>query len=124
MTTHSCVDRSFGAGDGGDHDGDGGDGGADGVKGCRLSGRGEEEDGPGRLGRTGCGRDRGIVDGSCPRTEVLKRRSHGIARVGGQAGRRCEYRREKKRQEIPLHGRPAWLWECVSAGVRAAELSR
>lgn len=96
MTTHSCVDCSFGAGDGGDHDGDGGDGGADGVRGCRLSGRGEEEDGPGRLGSTRCGRGRGIADGSCPRTEVLKRRSHGIARVGGKAGRRCEYIREKK----------------------------
>ena len=48
MRRHSCVDCSYGAGDGGDHDGDGGDGGADGVRERRLSGRGEREDGPRR----------------------------------------------------------------------------
>lgn len=91
------VDGSYGAGDGGDHDGDGGDGGVDGVRKRRLSGRGEEEDGPeavaSRCGGMEC---RGIADGSCPRTEVLKRRSHGIAGARGKAGRRCKYRREKK----------------------------
>lgn len=38
----------------------------------------------------------GIADGSCPRTGVLKRRSHGIAGAGGKAGKRCKHRREKK----------------------------
>lgn len=44
-------------------------------------------------------------------------------RKGGEA-LRIQKGGGKKRQEIPSHGCPAWLWECVSAGVLAAELSR
>jgi len=64
----------------------------------------------------------GIADGSCPRTEVLKRRSHGIARAG-KGGEALRIQKGEKRQQIPSHGRPALLWECVSAGVLDAELS-
>lgn len=43
---------------------------------------------------------------------------------GRKGGEALRIQKGEKRQEIPSHGRPAWLWECVSAGVRAAELSR
>lgn len=41
MTRHSCVDCSYGAGDGGEHDGDGGDGGADGLRSAGRQAAGE-----------------------------------------------------------------------------------
>lgn len=107
-----------------EHDGDGGNGGADGVKEGRLRGAGGRRvyrEGVERgAGEMECG---GIADGSCPRTEVLKRRSHGIARTGGKGKEARQTQKGEKRQQIPLHGRSALLWECVSAGVFAAELS-
>ena len=84
--------------------------------------------GGGREQGAGRGGDLDGVPGDC-RWELSTHQSAETPqpwhrKSGRTRGDALQIRKGEKRQQIPSHGRPALLWECVSAGVLVAELSR